>query len=324
VIIKASAPAKAILFGEHFVVKGYPAIAIALDVRAYVHVRETDKEYIKVRSIDLEEELIMSLDGNIIKNSSNLRPYVEVFEALSEYTRPKPAYVEIKSNIPVAAGLGSSASIAVALTAAYSKFLGIDLDLSEISSIAFKAEKIVHGKPSGIDNSIATYGGGIVFERGRVREKINVEKLRDAIVIVANSGIERSTRTAVLRVLELYEKYPSILKHIYDASKTIIEEALEYIKKGMIKELGELMNINHGLLSAIGVSIAELEDLVYTARKAGALGAKITGAGLGGCIIALTTSKEAEKVEKALKSKAEWVLRAPISIRGVRIEQNIL
>ena len=320
-MIIASAPAKTILFGEHFVVRGCPAIAIALNVRSNVKVSEHGDLSIKVKSLNLGEEMIVDLNGKPVKLSPNLTPYTKIFEMLANYCNLKQAYIEIKSDIPIAAGLGSSASIAVALTAAYSRYLGLSLSLDEISRIAYESEKIVHGKPSGIDNSIATYGGGIVFEKGKIR-RINIDKLSEAFIIIANTGIERSTRDAVLKVLRLYDKYESILMHVYEASRNLVNEAIKHIEEGNLRELGELMNINHGLLSAIGVSLLELEELVYIARKAGALGSKITGAGLGGCIIALSTKDNVEEVERALKVKAKWVLKASLSMDGVRVMEK--
>ncbi len=317
-VIEASAPGKVILFGEHFVVKGKPAIALALDLRVNVKVDNASTNTITIYSYDTNSKLEIELNNLRMRGSGNLVQLHRIIEVLSSRTKLKPAYVEISSNIPIAAGLGSSASLAVAFTAAYSKFLGLDLTREEISRIAYEAEKIVHGKPSGIDNTIATYGGAILYRAGEF-SKIRLGNIQSVSLIIADTGITRSTRKAVLRVLELYDKYPEILSLIYDAAEKIVLRALDALTKSSWTTIGELMNLNHGLLSSIGVSMLELEELVYIARKAGALGAKITGAGMGGSIIALAYSGNSARIADVLRGKSKRVIVTRIDSRGLVI-----
>lgn len=320
--IIASAPGKVILFGEHFVVKNRPAIAVALELRLRVTVSDSN-EYIVIVSKNTGGKLVIDTTNLTVKE--DYRGPSQLLAVLKELKSMvnglKPAYINIESEIPVAAGLGSSASLAVAFTAAYSRYLGLNLSREEISRIAYEAERIVHGKPSGIDNTIASLGGAILYHKNSTR-RISISKLDEVAIVIADTGIERSTREAVLSVLSLYDKHPRVMEKIYEAAEEIIREAEESLSKGDWIRVGELMNINHGLLSAIGVSILELEKLVYLARKSGALGAKITGAGMGGSIIALTLRENVEQVVEALRREAKRVISTGISEEGVVVREK--
>jgi len=318
--IVALAPGKVILFGEHFVVKGKPAIAVALGLRLKVEVREYTGGIVVI-SRNTGERLVVD-PGTLSASSNNLKQLIAILRRLKDMCGSlKPAYIEIHSDIPIAAGLGSSASLAVAFTAAFSRYLGLHLNKYEISNIAYEAEKIVHGKPSGIDNTIASIGGAILYRKGSIRS-ISISKLDEVALIIADTGIERSTREAVLKVLSLCERHPKVMEKIYDASEEIVHEAEQALRNGEWERIGELMNINHGLLSAIGVSLIELEKLVYVARKAGALGAKITGAGIGGSIIALAWKRKANQVVEALRREAKLVISTGIDREGVIVREE--
>lgn len=318
--IIALAPAKAILFGEHFVVKGKPAIAVALGLKLKVEVQEYTNRIVIV-SRNTGEKLVIDPE-TLSTNNNNLKQLIAILRRLKDMCGfLKPAYIEIHSNIPIAAGLGSSASLAVAFTAAFSRYLGLYLNKYEISNIAYEAEKIIHGKPSGIDNTIASIGGAILYHKGSI-QSIDISKLDEVALIIADTGIERSTREAVLNVLSLYERYPKVMEKIYDASEEIVYEAEQALRNGEWGRVGELMNINHGLLSAIGISLIELEELIYVARKAGALGAKITGAGMGGSIIALAWKREANQVVEALRREAKLVISTGIDKEGVIVREE--
>ena len=231
----------------------------------------------------------------------------------------KGIVLRISSEIPIAAGMGSSAATAVAAVAAASRLLGIRVTKDDISKAAYVAETIVHGKPSGIDNTVSTYGGVIAFRKneGFIRLKGD---FKTAFLILADSGIHRSTGSMVKKVLELKKKYPSIMEPLYHAAGRLAIEAGKAIEMEDLEKLGELMNINHGLLSAIGVSNQKLEELIYRARSAGALGSKITGAGGGGFIIALCTGERVEEVKNALKDVSKRIIVTRIENEGVRAE----
>lgn len=314
---KASAPAKAILVGEHFVVAGCPAIAVALDVRARVEA-ETLPEggVVEVESRELGKQTFGA--GSL--PSSPLYPvYVAVREVLKLAGASIGLKLRIESEIPPAAGMGSSAAVAVAAVAAVAKILGLQLTSEEVSAAAYAAEVQVHGKPSGIDNTVSTLGGAIYYRKTEGFRKLEAD-FSPIRFILADSGVQRSTGELVSRVLALKARRADILNHVYEAAASLVETARGAIERDDYAALGELMNINHGLLSAIGVSNAKLEELVYAARQAGALGAKITGAGGGGMILALAWREDAERVARALAGISPRVIIAPVSQEGVRIE----
>jgi len=317
--VEASAPAKVILVGEHFVVENEPAIACAVELRAHVTV-EDGYDDILLSSQNFGSSIKLSIKGDILDGRENLKifePLLRIDRILRRMTDFKGGYkLEVNSSIPPASGMGSSAAVAVATVAAVSKIMGLELDLEEISKIAYEAEKIVHGTPSGIDNTIATYGGIIVFRKseGFIRLEADFSKV---MLIVADSGLPRNTGKMVRKVKNLKNKYPRVFEPLYHTAGRLAIEAAQAIRDGRFHDLGELMNVNHGLLSAIGVSNRKLEEMVYTAREAGALGAKITGAGGGGSIVVLTTKEDSLRVSKALKKISRRVYVLNIAEKGV-------
>lgn len=225
--------------------------------------------------------------------------------------------ISIKSDLPPGAGLGSSAAVSVATAAAANACLNLNLSKSEISDIAFEAEKIVHGTPSGIDNTITTYGSAILYKKGSIRPV----KIKSRIPItIGDTGIERSTAEWVKKVKLRRDRQKKIISPIINLIGSLVTESLKLLEKNDLPALGELMDINQGLLEAIGVSTFELEKLISVARKNGAYGAKLTGAGGGGCMIALSPeTKQKQIAEAILKAKGKPII-TKISTQGVKIE----
>ena len=321
----ASAPAKIILFGEHFVVFGEPAIVLAIDKRAYAQAEMRKDKRVHIKSVNLElsgffeKEKFKAEKGSKKKAQKELTPVrLAAQKILDQAKHDFGVSIEIRSNIPVAAGLGSSAAVAAATAKAVSHLLDVSLSSEEIFNIACEAECIVHGTSSGIDPAIATYGGVLVFKRGEGFTRLSVRK--DVTLVVGNTEIQRSTGDLVAKVLQNKEGYPSIIDPIIKAGGEIATKAIETLKQGDLKRSGELMNINHALLYAVGVSSEPLEKLVYAARNTGALGAKLTGAGGGGCIIALAENERLKQVEDAIKKAGGTTFIAKKSDEGVQIE----
>ncbi|MEM1508908.1 MAG: mevalonate kinase [Thermofilaceae archaeon] len=313
----AIAPGKVILVGEHFVVGGQPAIAAAVEIEARVKAEFIDKEGVNVSSMEYGEAFFSFEDE---KNGPLYPVYVAAKEVLKITDKTKGLNLKIESSIPRAAGMGSSAAVAVATVAATAKLLGLELSLEKISEIAYRSETVVHGKPSGIDNTVSTYGGLIFYKKGmRFRQlSSNISSIR---LVLADSGIERSTGAMVAKVLTLRDRYPHVLEHIYNAAGELAYSAKDALEQGDFFRVGQLMNINHGLLHAIGVSNNKLDLLVDAAREAGALGAKLTGAGGGGFVVALCWKEDAGRVADTLKSMAKQVLVTGISRWGVRLTE---
>ncbi|RLE74146.1 MAG: mevalonate kinase, partial [Thermoprotei archaeon] len=273
-VVLASAPAKVILVGEHFVVENQPAIAVAVELRARARATPRSDDRVVIRSANLGLECSFAQGEEV--GVRELRPLGVVVREVQEAAGSwRGLELTVESDIPVAAGMGSSAAVAVAATLAVSRLLGLKLSREEVSRIAYEAERLVHGKPSGIDNTISTYGGAIVYRRSEGFLPLDCDFTGYKLVL-ADSGIPRSTGEMVARVRELRARHPRIMEPLYHAAGRLTIEAAKALRDGDFARLGELMNINHGLLSAIGVSNEKLEQLIYAARRAGALGAKIT------------------------------------------------
>jgi mevalonate kinase len=323
---RASAPAKIILFGEHFVVYDKPAIVIAINKRAYVTVRPRVNGEILIKSENMEVSGIFSSDGRYqpieggLDAERKLKPiYTVAINLLSMSDENVGFEIYVDSRIPVAAGLGSSAAVAVASAAALGKLLEINLSKEEIFRLAFESEKIIHGNPSGVDPAISTYGGILAYRRSIGIERLSIDV--DLPLVVGDTKIERVTGEMVSRVSKLRRRYPSIIDKVMDVGGDLVALGIKALKSGDLETLGELMNINHALLYTIGVSSDEIEKLVHAARRAGALGAKLTGAGGGGCIIALSRRVDLDRVADAIRHAGGEAFITEMTLEGVRIEE---
>jgi len=324
--VTASAPAKVILFGEHFVVYGKPAIVMAINKRAYVRAKLREDEKIYIRSVNLEisgffEKEKFMLESGGFEAKGKLEPIRVVAEKIFEYSEKKFGVdIEVNSKIPVAAGLGSSAAVTAATAMALSQLADLKISMNEIFKITYEAERLVHGTPSGIDPAITTYGGIILFRKDGEPCKLRVNY--DLPLVVGDTGLERSTGDLVAKVRRNKEKYPLIIEPIIEAGGRIVERAVGALEKAELEIVGELMDINHSLLSAVGVSHECLDRLVNAARQAGALGAKLTGAGGGGCMIALARREMLKHVALAIEQAGGIPLTAEKTLEGVRIEKG--
>ncbi|MCO6040331.1 mevalonate kinase [Thermococcus alcaliphilus] len=328
--VLASAPAKIILFGEHSVVYGKPAIAAAIDLRTYVKAEFNENGRIRIEAKDIrtpgltvsftEDQIYFETDyGKAAEVLSYVREAINL--VMEEAGKQKGITVSITSQIPVGAGLGSSAAVAVATIGAVSKLLGLELSKEEIAKLGHKVELLVQGASSGIDPTVSAVGGFLYYQKGSF-ESLPVVELP---IVVGYTGSSGSTKELVAKVRKNYEEMPEIIEPILNSMGKLVEKAREVILAEYDKEikfqlLGRLMNINHGLLDALGVSTKSLSDLVYASREAGALGAKITGAGGGGCMYALAPGKQSE-VATAIKIAGGVPMITKISREGLRIEE---
>ncbi|ALV62603.1 Mevalonate kinase [Thermococcus sp. 2319x1] len=330
--VLASAPAKIILFGEHSVVYGKPAIAAAIDLRTYVKAEFNKNGRIRIEAKDIrtpgltvsftEDQIYFETDyGKAAEVLSYVREAINL--VMEENGKQKGLTVSITSQIPVGAGLGSSAAVAVATIGAVSKLLGLELSREEIAKLGHKVELLVQGASSGIDPTVSSVGGFLYYQKGSF-ESLPVIELP---IVVGYTGSSGSTKELVAKVRKNYEEMPEIIEPILNSIGKLVEKAREVILADYDKEikfqlLGRLMNINHGLLDALGVSTKSLSDLVYASREAGALGAKITGAGGGGCMYALAPGRQSE-VATAIKIAGGMPMITKISREGLRIEDVI-
>ncbi|NTV27635.1 MAG: mevalonate kinase, partial [Methanothrix sp.] len=293
----ASAPGKIILFGEHAVVSGVTALGGAIDLRAKVTIQDlAGKVLIETEDLALRGFSMDLITGQLVSaNALHATRYVSA--ALREF-EARDLSVKIKSKIPLAAGLGSSAAIVVATVAALNGHLGLGLSRTEIASTAYRIEKKVQNNlGSPMDTALATYGGYC-----RVTKEVQPLDLPQLEMVVGCTKLPHNTSSEVKKVQRLKECYPDVVEPIFQAIGAISMRAVPLIKEQDMSGLGELMNINHGLLEALGVGTRELSELVYAARNAGgAYGAKLTGAGGGGCMIALPKPGSRDALMAALR-----------------------
>lgn len=317
-----SAPGKVTIFGEHAVVYGKPAIVGSINKRVYVTMEKRSDNLIKITSTDLSfKGLSIKIGGKIEVEADDkvlepLRYVIKAIEIASEYVKEKSGLnVFINSEMPIGAGLGTSAAISVATLAAYSYALGHELSLNEISKLGHAVELSVQGIASPMDATITTFGGMIWL-----MPNIGFEQLNPSIEIPFILGYvkrEESTAKMVKKVKELKERNEKIVEMIMNSIGAIVEEGKLAILKGDLERLGLLMNINHGLLDSLGVSTKLLNDMVYASRSAGAMGAKLTGAGGGGCIIALCPNKKRE-VSLAIRLVGGMPMEIQLSKEGLK------
>jgi len=326
--VEATAPAKIILFGEHSVVYKGPAIVLAIDRRASVVASKRDDKRIYIDAEDLgfsgcfENGEYIAITGKAWRGRNMTALYAASRKVMSHIGIDSGINLKVRSEIPIAVGLGSSAAVCVATTAAVGELFDSDLSKEKIAELSFEGEKVIHGNPSGVDNNIATFGGIMRYERGVGLEHLRLDK--PLPFIIGNTRKKRSTGNMVESVRALRERNPEIVDPIIYTMASLSQVGLDALFRGDTRKLGDLMNLNHGLLSALGVSTIELDDLVYAARSEGALGAKLTGAGGGGCIIALAEVENLSRVEKGIRAARGQSIRVNITDEGVKTRRLLV
>jgi mevalonate kinase len=294
--VQSFAPGKVILFGEHAVVYGQPAIAVPVtQVRATAIVEPASPgSGLTLIASDLNKRISLA-------SAPRNEPLASTARLVLDYlSTPAPdATLTINSTIPIASGLGSGAAVSTALVRALADFLSHTLEPAEVSALVFEVEKIHHGTPSGIDNTVVAYEQPIYFVRGRSLEQLAVGEPFN--LIIGDTGKPSSTGKVVARVRRNRQREPAHYDALFDQIGDVTDQARRTMETGDIDELGLLMDQNHELLIELGVSSPKLDDLVETARLAGALGAKLSGAGKGGNMIALVEDDFTEEVAEALR-----------------------
>jgi len=299
----ASAPGKIILTGEHFVVYGEPALVVAIDRRVTIKASERRDEALRVVS---DRGIVGVFEGNSFKIESGGRDSKSFLEpvriaAVAVMDRVgirRGLDVEVQSTIPVGAGLGSSSAVSVATVASVGRVLGVELSQRDIADLSLEAEKFVHINPSGVDPAISTYGGIMLYKRGEGITRLGFTP--NLSLVIGNTGLSRNTGRLVQYVRERRDRLPTIIDPLIELAGNLTLRAVEALQEGDVKRFGELMDVNHGFLVAVGVSNEALDRLIYAARRAGALGAKLTGAGGGGCMVALCTRETQAQIAEAI------------------------
>jgi len=294
----ATAPGKIILFGEHAVVYGRPAIAVpVLQVRVKATVNFDPRSApgkVILRAPDI------GLDSTLSDMPEDHPLAAVIWKAASamKFSHIPACTIQITSNIPIAGGMGSGAAVSVAILRAFSTSMGHPLSDEQVSELAYEVEVIHHGTPSGIDNSVITYAKPVYYVKGKMIETLQVKHA--FTLVIGDSGVQSPTANVVSDVRQAWEKAREQFDGLFDAIGAITASAREAVEVGKINSLGSLMDENHALLRRISVSSPELDGLVEAARSAGALGAKLSGAGRGGNMIALVAPESSENVARAL------------------------
>lgn len=297
-IIYAKAPGKIILFGEHAVVYGQPAIAIPVN-KVFATARvfpilTPDSSQIRIIAPDIQ----LDADLSDLPADHPIAAAVRLAIQTAQVDRPPSLTLQISSTIPISAGMGSSAAITIAVIRALSDFLGHPLPPEEISTLAYEIEKIQHGTPSGIDNTVIAHQKPVFFSQDEPIQYLDIEQ--PTHWVIADTGEKTPTRETVADVRDRYTADPNTYERIFDQIGGIAHNAQEGLIKGDINLLGRLMNENQRLLKLLGVSSNCLERLIDAAVSAGAPGAKLSGGGRGGNIIALSPTEFTERIESAL------------------------
>ena len=301
-MINASASAKTILFGEHAVVYGYPAIAVPISsLRATAEIiKQTGRDSgIHIKAPDIDKELILNFDAKQLDQINDaLSTTVKL--VIDKLGVKIPSWdITIQSTIPLASGLGSGAAVSTAIARSFISAFGKSVDLQTLNEIVFEVEKIHHGTPSGVDNTVIVYEKPIYFIRDKIIEPFEIK--HKFSLIIADTGHPAPTKIAVSDVRKLYETDKKNTVTTLEAIGKIAEEGRIALVSGDHCQLGVLMTQNHQLLRDLTVSSPLLDKLVEVAIQAGALGAKLSGGGRGGNMIALVTAETQEAVTIALK-----------------------
>ncbi len=332
--VTASAPGKVILFGEHAVVYGKPAIAVAVNRLTHVKITERTDPQICVEIVGLKVKAYLNLENETIKildNQSNTGLLRYVLKALkiiharaqstisTESTLNTGLDVTVEIEMPVGSGLGSSAAVTVATLAAAGRYHAVNLEVDEIASLAHQVELEVQGAASPIDTTLSTYGGAIYLSRD-AEKLVKLPLNWEMPLVIGHTQREGNTGKLVGSVHRKKESYPSIINPLLQSIEEVTEEARKALLEKDDKKLGDLMNINHGLLDALGVNTPALSRMVYLARQKGALGSKITGAGGGGSIIAYCPGKIDEVVNELQMIEQAF----PVKLSGEGVRCNLI
>jgi mevalonate kinase len=311
---KGSGFGKVILFGEHFVVHGVPGIVSAID-------SSTDAEVTKTG-----EGLVIKDERKAAKGYAEEKRLQQI-ESIERMLKtmgldPKlPLNIWIGGSLPGFSGLGASAASSVAIARAVAEEIGLNLSDKRVNEVAYEAEKAYAGNPSGIDNTAATYGGLLWFKKNMTGGANTIERVsirKPVEIIIGSTGKVANTKAMVAGVAERKKKNPEKYAPIFKQAENLTLAGRKALERYDLKKVGELMNENHRLLQEIEVSSRELDLLVDIARKNGAFGAKLTGGGGGGCMTALTPTRELqEKVAASIEKAGYEVLRTKIGVEKI-------
>ena len=299
----AEAPSKAIITGEHFVVHGALALAAALPRRVRVEV--TASPTFEVSS------------NRFRRGSPALEPVRRVVDEMADEFSVSPnVRVSVDSSIPDGAGLGSSAATMVAVASAFSRLNSLDLATGDVVRCAMIGERDVHGKPSGIDPTVCAYGGVVLYRPGSPPRRVRLKHERT--LILSHSGLRRSTKKQIGKVGEVKAGHPGLFDNLVSGVTELSLSAAEMLVLGDMVALGRLLAVNHAVLCSVGVSNRALDSMVDLVGSLGGYGAKLTGGGGGGSVVAVCPEAKEKSIVSGLTARGFETFRARIPVEGVR------
>lgn len=298
-MITATASGKIILFGEHAVVYGQPALAAPVtQVQASATLEPAAEIWITAQNLGRRYRLREAAANDPL--AAAVRLALAYPASVPSAEAPAPFALTLTSTIPLAAGLGSGAAVCTAIVRAVAQHRGLALTAAETAALVYETEKLLHGTPSGIDNTVIAYGQPVWFVKGQPPEPFPVA--RPFRILIADTGRPSPTKLTVGDVRAAWLKEPERSEQQFQAIGAIVRQAREHIAAGTPEELGPLMRRNQVLLGQLGVSSPELDKLAAAAQQAGALGAKLSGGGRGGNLLALVTPSTEPAVQAALQA----------------------
>lgn len=317
-MIKASAPGKLMLFGEHAVIYDRPCIVASVEHRITVSLeRRNDNNLILTApELNIENENISDLEKAHLKKVSFLLTAIRNF--FKKYDVKSGLNVETKSEFSDKIGLGSSSAVVVSAVKALSELFSIKLDKKEIFDLSYRNVLDVQGLGSGFDVAAAVYGGILFFKTGgEIIKPINIKSIP---LVIGYTGIKANTPTLVKMVAEKLRQEPKTINDVFNEIEKIVNLAKTEIENNNWREVGRLMNLNQDLLRKLDVSSKELENLIKAALGADAYGTKLSGAGGGDCIIAIADENNLNKIKQAIEKAGGSIIDAKIPAEGIRIE----
>ena len=300
---------KVILFNEHFVVYGIPSIASGIGAKTSALVERRAGS-----GIELKDDRPETKGYKAEKLSQQKESLDRMLKIMNIDVDRNAFRITLAGDLIAASGVGASAASCAAIARAFSDELGLKYSDEKVNEIAYEGEKGYHGNPSGIDNTAATFGGLIWYRRDGSSQLMERMKLRKPVeIVMGNTGIVADTKAVVGGVKERKDKEPEKYDQLFKDAEKLVQDARKQIEEFNLERLGTQMNENHALLQQIGVSCPELDELVDLTRANGAVGAKMTGTGKGGYMVALTPGKDLqERVANAIEKKGFQAMRTTI------------
>ncbi|MGD8744201.1 MAG: mevalonate kinase [Candidatus Woesebacteria bacterium] len=321
--VEVSAPGKLMLFGEHAVIYDKPCIVTSVDQRLVTTVQVNEGNSVAVSAPDVDVKHY-SIKIESLRNFERLPKSIRFIGAsihnfFEKYGVSCGLRVLTKSDFSSEFGFGSSSAVTVGILKALSVIFETELTKKDLFEISYKTVLDVQKVGSGFDIAAAIWGGTLYFVKGG--KKIVPLKTEKLPLVVGYTGVKANTAALVKKVEKLKKRNKRLVDGIFDNIVQITEKARKHLKEANFIKLGELMDINHGLLASLGVETLELSNLIHASRNAGAYGAKLSGAGGGDCMIAIAPNSRVKDIESAMEKAGGKFMNVSLNTQGVMVSK---